>query len=303
MKELVVCSGKGGTGKTSVVAAFAALARDKVLADCDADAADLHLVLAPEVQRSEPFVSGHEANILPAACNGCGICAEVCAYEAIDREETEPGSSRCMISPFRCEGCGVCVHFCPEQAIAFPERLCGEWYVSSTRHGTLVHARLGVAAENSGKLVTLVRQEARRRAAAEGRGLILVDGPPGIGCPTIASVSGADLLLAVSEPTLSAQHDLERLVQLAAHFQLPVAVCLNKHDLNPQQVADTESWCRERGLPVVGRIPYDPRVTAAQIEGVSVVEHGEGPAATAVQALWQETARLLGLEGTSDPGL
>jgi MinD superfamily P-loop ATPase len=168
--------------------------------------------------------------------------------------------------------------------------------VSRTRHGTLVHARLGVAAENSGKLVTLVRQEARRRAAEEGRSLILVDGPPGIGCPTIASVSGADLLLAVSEPTLSARHDLERLVQLAGHFQLPVAVCLNKHDLNPRLTADVEGWCRERGLPVAGRIPYDPRVTGAQIAGTSVVEHGDGPAAAAVQALWRETARLLGLE-------
>jgi len=302
MKELVVCSGKGGTGKTSVVAAFAALARDKILADCDADAADLHLVLAPEVQRSEPFVSGHEARILPAACNGCGICAEVCAYEAIDRVEAAEGPPRYTISPFRCEGCGVCVHFCPEQAIVFPDRLCGEWFVSRTRHGTLVHARLGVAAENSGKLVTLVRQEARRRATEEGRSLILVDGPPGIGCPTIAAVSGADLLLAVSEPTLSARHDLERLVQLAAHFRLPVAVCLNKHDLNPLLATDTESWCRERGLPVAGRIPYDPRVTAAQIAGISVVEHGQGPAAAAVQALWREVARLLDLKEAAGAG-
>lgn len=306
MKELVVCSGKGGTGKTSVLASFAALAPDKVLADCDVDAADLHLVLAPDVQRREPFLAGHEAIIRPELCRGHGTCAEVCAYGAVALDgnvgEAADGARRRVILPFRCEGCGVCVHFCPEQAIAFPERHCGEWFVSATRHGSMVHARLGVASENSGKLVTLVRQEARRLAEEQGCGLVLVDGPPGIGCPAIAAVSGADLLLAVTEPTLSGRHDLERLVELAGHFQLPVAVCLNKHDINPEQAAGIEAWCGERGLPVAGRIPYDQQVTAAQLAGTSVVEHGASAAADALRALWRETARLLDRKEASGSG-
>ena len=296
MKELVVCSGKGGTGKTSILAAFAALAPNKVLADCDVDAANLHLVLAPHTRRSEPFISGREAIIQPDACNGCGVCAEVCAYDAVIVTEAPPDQTIYRIDPFACEGCGVCVHFGPEDAIAFPDRRCGDWFVSATRHGTLVHAKLGIAAENSGKLVTLVRNEARRIAEQPGHDLILVDGPPGIGCPAIAAVTGADLLLAVTEPTISGRHDLERLHGLTTHFHLPMAVCVNKYDINQEIAAGIEDWCGEHGVPVVGSIPYDAAITAAQIEGISIVERDGSPAAPAVRDLWQRTQELLGLE-------
>ena len=289
VKELVICSGKGGTGKTSIVAAFAALARQKVMADCDVDAADLHLVMAPEIRQRERFLSGHEAQIVPEACTGCGVCQDLCQYDAIT--ELEPvamaqagpvaGVPRYAIDPLRCEGCGVCVHFCPDDAIAFPERDCGEWFLSDTRYGPLVHAKLGVAAENSGKLVTLVRQQARKIATQQRLPLVIVDGPPGIGCPVIATLGGADLLLAVTEPTPAGLHDLERLIELAAHFQVPTEVCINKYDINPDLTEKIAQWCRSKWLPLAGLVPYDQEVTAAQMDGEAVVARNGSPAAAA----------------------
>jgi MinD superfamily P-loop ATPase len=273
------------------VAGFAALARDAVLADCDVDAADLHLVLQPEIQREEPFFSGREARPDPAECIACGTCADTCRYDAIVlTAEPDPVA---RVLPYRCEGCGVCVRVCPSQAIAFPERRCGTWFQSRTRHGPLVHARLDVAAENSGKLVTHVRSEARRVAAESRRTLVIADGPPGVGCPVIAAVGGADLLLAVTEPTAAGRHDLARVLDLAAHFGVPAAVCVNKFDLYPALADDIAATCRERDVPVLGRVPYDPLVTAAQIAGTSVVEQGSGPAADAIAALWRLLAARL----------
>ena len=204
MNELVVISGKGGTGKTSIVASLAVLADNAVLADCDVDAADLHLILSPKVQRREEFRSGHEAVVRQEDCSGCGTCLEHCRYGAIIKEDTAPGDPVFRVDPIACEGCGVCVHFCPEQAIDFPETVCGEWFVSETRCGPMVHAKLGIAAENSGKLVATVRKEAKDIAARQQKALVIGDGPPGIGCPVIASVSGASMALVVTEPTLSA---------------------------------------------------------------------------------------------------
>jgi MinD superfamily P-loop ATPase len=272
MKELVVISGKGGTGKTSVTASFAVLAARPVIADCDVDAADLHLVLSPRVGERHEFRSGHEAVIRAEACNGCGACLDACRFAAVIRTVDAAGASRCAIDPFACEGCGLCVRLCPRQAIAFPERTCGEWFVSQTRCGPLVHARLGIAAENSGKLVSTVRREARRIAGQEQRDTILVDGPPGIGCPVIASVTGATLVLAVAEPTVSGEHDLARINALARHFGTPIAVCVNKWDLNPEMTARIEAKARLEGMRVVGRIRYDRAVTLAQLQERAVVE-------------------------------
>jgi MinD superfamily P-loop ATPase len=187
MKELVIISGKGGTGKTSVTASFAVLADRPVIADCDVDAADLHLVLSPRINEHHEFRSGHEAVIRQNDCNGCGLCLEHCRFDAVKMVRDSAGEPKYNIDPVSCEGWGVCVRFCPEQAIDFPERLCGEWMISETRCGPMIHARLGVAAENSGKLVSTVRREARRIAEEEDRSLVIVDGPPGIGCPVIAS--------------------------------------------------------------------------------------------------------------------
>lgn len=293
MKELVVISGKGGTGKTSIVAAFAALAKCKVLADCDVDAADLHLILNPTILQRETFVAGHEAIIRNEDCFGCGSCVDVCRYGAILSVGNGGHDTKYKIDPLACEGCGVCVRACPLDAIDFPERACGEWYVSDTRHGPLVHARLGIAAENSGKLVTQVRQAARAIAEEQGLDLIIVDGPPGIGCPVIASVTGASLVLVVTEPTLSGAHDMKRVAELTRHFKIPTVLCINKWDLNPAMTLQMENEAEQGGIRVVGKIPYDPAITKAQIAGQSLVEFQGGDLAREFEDLWGRVHELL----------
>lgn len=292
MKELVVISGKGGTGKTSVVAAFASLASCKVLADCDVDAADLHLVLAPEVRSRHEFKAGHKACIDENACTGCGRCLGRCRFEAIGRREAD-NRIVCFVEPLACEGCGVCVDACPVSAIGFPEQISGEWYISDTHHGSMVHARLGINAENSGKLVSLVRQQARQLAKDENKDLILVDGPPGIGCPVIASLTGSSLVLIVTEPTLSGQHDLRRVAELARHFHIPVAICVNKWDLNPAMSYAIEASALALGAKLAGRIRYDRAVTAAQVAGKSVLEYTDSGASEDIQILWTRMESLL----------
>lgn len=281
--ELVVISGKGGTGKTSLTASFAVLAGESVVADCDVDAADLHLILAPRVRQRNEFRSGNEAVIRSADCTGCGKCFELCRFDAVlAGSEGEPYA----IDPVSCEGCGVCVRFCPARAIDFPESLCGEWMVSETRCGSMVHARLGVAAENSGKLVSTVRREARRLAAEEGHALVIVDGPPGIGCPVIASLTGSTLALVVTEPTVSGEHDLERVLKLARHFEVPAAVCVNKWDLNPGMTERIEALAVRFGARVAGRVRYDKAVTAAQLQEKAVVEI-DAPSAMDIRNIWE----------------
>lgn len=282
LTELVVVSGKGGTGKTSILASFASLAENAVLADCDVDAADLHLVLGPQVHERHSFVSGHDAVIHEERCSGCGDCLELCRFGAIAWAD---GAVAPVIEEIACEGCGVCAHLCPVGAIDLLPRRCGEWFVSQTRCGPMVHARLGIAAENSGKLVTTVRAEARRVAASTGRDLILIDGPPGIGCPVIASMTGASAVLAVAEPSVSGEHDVERVLELARHFKVPPAVCVNRWDLNPAVTDRIESRGRELGAAIVGRVRYDSSVTAAQVQGITVLEAG-GAAAEDIRRVW-----------------
>ncbi len=287
--ELVVISGKGGTGKTSVVASFAALAQDAVIADCDVDAADLHLVLDPRTLETHNFVGGHEAVIRQSDCEAGGTCRNVCRFDAVRAGQ---GSNQFVIDPLSCEGCGVCVEFCPSRAIDFPERTCGEWFVSTTPHGPMVHARLGIAAENSGKLVSTVRGEAKRIAVTHGSKLILVDGPPGIGCPVIAAMTGATGVLVVTEPTVSGEHDMERVLELATHFKIPVAMCVNRWDINPEAAERIEVHGRDHGAVIAGRIRYDAAVTRAQVEGRTVVELG-GTAADDIRTVWDRVRRWL----------
>ena len=298
MRELVVISGKGGTGKTSLLACFAVLAGQAVMADCDVDAADLHLVLSPTVRRRETFRSGNEAVILPELCQDCGECLELCRFGAVSRDDGDARRAVYRIDPAACEGCGVCVDHCPAEAIRFPERVCGEWYLSDTRCGPMVHARLHAAAENSGKLVATMRREAQAVAKAGGHGLILVDGPPGIGCPVIASITGASAVLIVTEPTVAGAHDLERVLTLCRHFRIPASVCVNKWDLNGEMTERIETLARDQGASVTGRIPYDRTVTTAQIQARSVVELG-GPAAQAVRRVWEEFASIGEANGTT----
>lgn len=287
MKELVVVSGKGGTGKTSLVAAFAGLAQGKVLCDADVDAADLHLILEPRILTREAFQAGHKAVIRKAACTGCGLCRDLCRFEAIG-ETLE-------VDPFSCEGCGVCVHFCPEQAIDFPLRTCGEWYRSETRMGPLIHARLGIAEENSGRLVSLVRREAQKVAETEGLDLILTDGPPGVGCPVIAAIGGADGVLIVTEPTVSGAHDMARVVELASHFRVPAMLCMNKWDLNPDKTREIREHGEKNGLAWVGEIPFDPVFTQAMIQGKTVLEFDPGSeGAAGIAAIWRRVLAFMG---------
>ncbi len=302
-KELVVISGKGGTGKTSLVASFAALAEKVVLADCDVDAADLHLVLDPTVVKRKKFSGGSRARIKTGHCTACGKCQELCRFDAIYFDG--PGNGKVAktyrVDPIACEGCGVCAWFCAENAIEFAPVINGEWYISETRHGPMVHAKLGVAEENSGKLVSTVRQEAKKLAEQRGADLILIDGSPGIGCPVIASITGADLVLMVTEPTLSGMHDLGRVADVAKHFGIQGLVCINKWDLNPEIAAEIERQADERSLALAGRVRYDRAVTDAQVRKQSVVEYQQNGCAEDIRRVWAKAGESLrSLESSQD---
>jgi len=285
MKELTIISGKGGTGKTSVVAAFAALAENKVLADADVDAADLHLILAPEIKHEEDFKGGRTAQIDLEKCIECGDCLERCQFSAI--------SPDFVVDKIDCEGCGVCVYFCPVQAIDFPQNICGKWFISETQFGPMVHARLHIAEENSGLLVSLVRNQAKVLAEERGLDTIIVDGPPGIGCPVIASITGTSAVLIVTEPTLSGLHDLERVGELAAFFKIPMLACINKFDLNEEMSDRVAYYCARNGIELVGRIPYDTAVTHAMVAGKSIVEFSDGKVSDAIKVIWHKVEQLL----------
>lgn len=289
VKELVVISGKGGTGKTSIVASFAALAEKVALADCDVDASDLPLVLDPRVLHREPFTGGSRARIRPDYCTACGNCEGICRFDAINLDGPGNGvmEKTFQVDPFACEGCGVCAWFCPEQAIEFKPVVTGEWFISETRFGPMVHARLGIAAENSGKLVSTVRTNARQIAAEHELGLLLIDGSPGIGCPVIASVTGASLALIVSEPTLSGLHDLERVAELTRHFGIPTLVCVNKWDLNPEICERIETSSSQMGLGIAGRVRYDRAMTEAQTVGKAVIEFQHDGCSRDIRAVWE----------------
>ena len=284
MKELVVLSGKGGTGKTSIVASFAALAENKVLVDCDVDAADLNLILKPELREEHEFWSGQVAVIDDDECTQCGLCQEKCHFQAI---------SDYGVNPISCEGCGFCSYICPVEAITMQETMAGRWYISDTGYGTLVHARLGIAQENSGKLVAAVREQARNVAKEQNVDCIISDGPPGIGCPVISSLSGATLALLITEPTLSGIHDLERVIGVCHHFSVPALVCINKFDINEDNTRRIEEYCRNEGVKVITRIPFDNAFTEAMVSGIPVVEHSRNGISDQVKLLWSEVSEAL----------
>jgi len=284
MKELVILSGKGGTGKTSIVGSFAAVAQNKVMADCDVDAADLHLLLNPSVKEENEFRSGQIAVIDNDKCIECGLCQDECRFDAINDFKVDPVS---------CEGCGFCSYICPVEAITMNECKAGEWYISDSKYGPLVHARLGIAQENSGKLVALVRKEARELAEKNGLDYVICDGPPGIGCPVISSLSGATLALIVTEPTLSGIHDMERVLDVCQHFGVPALVCINKYDINDVNTKAIHNYCRQKGVEVAAIIPFDNAVTEAMVKGISVVEYSEGRVTSEIKSLWKYIDRKL----------
>ena len=289
MREIVVISGKGGAGKTSLTAAFAALAPQKILCDLDVDAPDLHILLDPHNTVRTDFVSGHLAHIESDLCSGCGQCQDWCRFEAISPCQ----NGGWHIDERRCEGCKTCVVLCPQQAIAFSPRTCGYSAVSDTRFGRLVHAQLDPGAENSGRLVTLLKKKARELAKKDGLDLILCDGAPGIACPVISSLSGATLAVLVTEPTPSGIHDLTRVAGLCDHFRLPTAVIINKADLNAEAAARIKAFCLEGGHTLVGSLPYHPDVTLAMVQKLTLPEYG-GPLAASVASLWDAITNLAG---------
>ena len=289
MKEVVILSGKGGTGKTVVAASLAALARNKVMADADVDAANLYILLEPTIRLQESFSGGHTAFIDKEKCVACDDCLNLCRYHAIDSDY--------VVDPVDCEGCGVCAHFCPAEAIEMRENISGEWFISDTRYGPFVHAKLGIAEENSGKLVTIVRHNARLIAEDKGLDLIIIDGPPGIGCPVISAVTGTDSVLIVTEPTLSGLHDMQRVAELAKHFSIPAVACINKHDLNPEMSDKIQEYCKETGVRLLGMIPYDPIVSKALVERRIIVEYSNGRVSDEIEKIWLSLAELLGVDG------
>ena len=291
MKQLVILSGKGGTGKTSVAAALAHLASQDmpvVLADADVDAANLELVLDPAKQEEHAFMGGQVAIIDPDKCSLCGRCYEVCRFDAII-----PGELYYRVDPLACEGCASCVYQCPDGAIHSEEQQAGLWFRSDTRFGPLFHAHLFAAQENSGKLVTLVKQQGRLLALDEGRDLLIVDGPPGIGCPVISSLSGASLALLVTEPTLSGMHDLERVLGVCHHFGVPPLVCINKYDLNEDNTRQIESYCTNQGVKVASKIPFNNVVTEALVQGLPIVEYARGEVTDEIESLWHNVSHML----------
>jgi MinD superfamily P-loop ATPase len=287
-KQLVILSGKGGTGKTSLAAAFAHLAHEgpfqirTVLADADVDAANLELVLRPERLETHDFTGGSVAVIDPQLCQGCGICEQVCRFDAV------LSSDGYRIDPIACEGCAACFYQCPEEAIRMEPQIAGCWYRSESRYGTLFHADLYPAQENSGKLVTLVKQNARLCALDNDIPVLIVDGPPGIGCPVIAAAAGADLALIVAEPTVAGVHDLKRILQTTMHFRIPALIAINKADIYPQGVAEIEAVCGELNIELIGKIPFDPTVTEAMLNGEPVNAYNpQAPSSQALADIWQ----------------
>ncbi len=286
MKQIVIISGKGGTGKTVLTGALAALAQNKVMADCDVDAADLHLLLSPEIKEQHEFRSGKTARIDQNLCRQCGKCISVCRFGAITDDFT--------IDPIACEGCGFCSFVCPQKAIVMEENISGDWFISDTRFGPMVHAKLGIAEENSGKLVALVRKQAKELAKRNGCDWVIVDGAPGIGCPVIASLSGIDCALVVTEPTLSGLHDAARVIKVARHFGAPVKLIINKYDLNPSMTEKIEKYCAENNIDLAGKIRFDKSVVRAMVEGKTIIEYNDSQAKEAVVNIWEKIKQDLG---------
>ena len=293
MKELVVISGKGGTGKTSIAAAFATIAKRAVLADCDVDAADMFLIFEPSIKSREDFSGGKKAKIIPENCTACGICQSVCRFDAISIDKS---SGKYWIDPTFCDGCRVCVWNCPENAIEFNPVINGYLFVSVTRAGYMVHARLGIAEENSGKLVTLIREKAKKTANDEGKNLVIIDGSPGIGCPVIASLCNATLALVVTEPTLSGEFDLVRIIELTQKMSVPAVAAINKWDINEKATENIERTLNRLNVPLIGKIPYDRAFTEAQIHKKSIIEFTESATTNAVKNLWKIVREKLEIE-------
>jgi MinD superfamily P-loop ATPase len=282
MKQITVISGKGGTGKTVLTASFAALAKRACFVDCDVDAADLHLLLHPVVKEKHVFKSGSTARIEKRACRECGECIDVCRFSAITDDY--------VVDSISCEGCAICSIVCPSQAITMEENISGEWFVSITKYGPFVHAKLGIAEENSGKLVAEIRQTAQSIAKDERLDYVIIDGPPGIGCPVIASLSGVDLALVVTEPTIAGIHDMERILEVTDHFSIPAKVVVNKYDINLENTESIARICQRRNVKILARLPFSEKVVQSMVQGIPMPEFSNDGVAKQIADLWHSVA-------------
>jgi MinD superfamily P-loop ATPase len=284
MKQIVVISGKGGTGKTVLTGAFAQLAENKVMADCDVDAADLHLLLKPQIKNRNDFRSGQSAFIDKEKCIKCSRCKNICRFEAITDDF--------IVDHIACEGCAFCSYICPVDAIKMNESLAGEWFISETRFGPMVHAKLGIAEENSGKLVSLVRKQAKELAEKNNCRWVIIDGAPGTGCPVIASLSGIDCAVVVTEPTLSGLHDASRVIEVTKHFGVLSALVINKYDLNPDMSDKIEKYCALNGVELLGKIHFNKSVVEAMVQGKTIMEHEDSFLKNEVRAIWDKLQNI-----------
>jgi len=303
MKELVVLSGKGGTGKTSLVGCLAALNDKTVLVDCDVDASNLHLILQPEIQIKHDFIGGKKAHVYPAMCTGCGLCEVSCRFDAMresDAAGITPGPTF-EVDSLKCEGCGVCAVVCPEDAIRLEDHVSGRWFESESEYGPVVHGELGVAEGNSGKLVSQLRNRGVEIARERDLPLVIIDGSPGIGCPVIASLTGMSYALVVTEPSLTALHDMVRLLDLARHFEVPTGVCINKYDINETMTGTIEKKAAELGADIVGRVRFDPAVSEAQRASKPLVRYIQNSTTQEIEAVWERVSQHLQLSDKVSP--
>jgi len=289
MKEIVVISGKGGTGKTSITASFSYLGgKNIVVADCDVDAADMHLLMEPEIEYSEDFYSSEVAVINQDECTQCGVCADVCRFDAIPVID-----GKYIVTPLDCEGCAYCSLVCPTKAIDMVKRKDGQWFISKTKVGnTFVHAKLGIGTENSGKLVAKVKNEAQRIAKEENKDFIVVDGSPGIGCPVVSSLTGANFIVLVTEPTVSGLHDLKRVYELVKRFRINAGCIINKYDLNLEKTNEITEFLKEENIEHLTNLPYDETFTKAMTVGQTIVEYSENKLKDLLIESWEKVKKL-----------
>lgn len=280
MKQILIISGKGGTGKTMLTASLASLAKNKVMVDCDVDAADLYILLKPKIIERFDFIGGKKATKDEKKCVKCGKCKQFCRFNSFD--------DNLRIDSTACEGCGFCKIVCPVNAIKMVDNISGQYFVSTTKYGDFVHAKLGIAEENSGKLVAKIRDVAKKIAIEKNADYIIIDGTPGIGCPVMASLAGIDLAVIITEPTVSGIHDMQRVIELIKHFKITAKVVINKFDLNLENCEKIKLLCSENNIETIGLIPFDSIVSKSIVNCMPLVEYSDGKISQEIKNIWNK---------------
>jgi MinD superfamily P-loop ATPase len=283
-KQIAIISGKGGTGKTTLAGSLSVLFDNHIIADCDVDSSNMHLILKPKIKETIQYKAGHKAEILESKCIGCGKCQQVCRYDAIHKR----GTDKYSVDPFACEGCKACVLVCPTKAVDFVLNHPGDYFISDTKYGPFVHAELKPGEEMSGGLVAQVRKQALKMAVDKRKAYVIIDGAPGIGCPATSSLTGTDYAILVTEPTVSGIHDMERMMEVIKHFKIPFSVVINRYDMNEEKSKEIEALCEKENIRVLGKISFDEKVNAANSNEMPVVEVQDSRAAEAIQSIFKK---------------